>query len=161
MYPENILLPEVAASLNRAGFQKTDICMVLSPEHPVAEIMRNSRIGGATRNDTAIGTIGWVSAFGAVVIPTVGVFIRSNNFFHALMEQSVPAYAGAPKTLVGLGFSVTEAHRLESQLAKVGALVYVACPEHAQSGAAVELLREAGAQEAAELQKAKAFEATA
>jgi hypothetical protein len=161
MYPENILLPEVADSLNRAGFQKKDICMVLSPEHPVAAIMRNSRIGDAARNDTAIGTIGWVSAFGAVVIPTVGVFIRSQAFFQALMEQSTPSCAGGPKTLIGLGFSETEARRLESQLAKVGALVYIACPERAKTDAAIELLRQTGAQEAAELKKTQAFEAAA
>jgi hypothetical protein len=161
MYPENVLLPEVAASLNRAGFQKKDICMVLSPEHPVAEIMRNSRVGDAVRNDTAIGTIGWVSAFGAVVIPTVGVFIRSQAFFKALMDQSIPSYSAGPKTLVGLGFSETEARRLESQLAKVGALVYVACPEDAKTDTAIELFRQTGAQEAAELKKTKASEAAA
>jgi hypothetical protein len=161
MYPENVLLPEVADSLNRAGFQKKDICMVLSPEHPVAAIMRDSRIGDGVRNDTAIGTIGWVSAFGAVVIPTVGVFIRSQAYFQALMDQPVPTYAGAPKTLVGLGFSEIEAQRLENQLARVGALVYVACPERAKTDAAIELLRQTGAQEAAALKKTKALEAAA
>jgi hypothetical protein len=161
MYPENVLLPEVADSLHRAGFQKKDICMVLSPEHPVAAIMRDGRIGEGARTDTAIGTIGWVSGFGAVVIPTVGVFIRSQMFFQALMDQPAPSYQRGPKTLLGLGFSETEAQRLESQIARDGALVYVACAECAKTDAAIELLRQTGAQEAAALENKKAFQAAA
>jgi hypothetical protein len=161
MYSENVRLPEVADSLSRAGFRKKDICMVLSPQHPVAAIMRDGRIGEGARTDNAIGAIGWVSGFGAVVIPTVGMFIRSQEFYEALMDQSLPTYRGGPNTLLGLGFPAPDADRLESQLAHVGALVYVACPEHTKTDAALELLRQTGAQEAAELGKAKAFEAVA
>jgi hypothetical protein len=51
------------------------------------------------------------------VIPTVGFFIRSQAFFHALLiEQNFPAMSRGSRTLVGLGFSEDEARRLGRQL---------------------------------------------
>src|SRR5258708_31852595 len=94
MYPRNIALPEVVYALNRAGFDNEHICMVLSPAHPVATVVRDAKILDVKREETATSArmIGWFSEFGAVVIPTVGFFIRSQAFFHTLViEDTFPA----------------------------------------------------------------------
>ena len=164
MYPRNVALPEVVYALNRAGFENEDICMVLSPAHPVATVVRDAKILDANLEESASSArmIGWFSEFGAVVIPTVGFFIRSQAFFHALLiEQNFPAMSRGSRTLVGLGFSEDEAKRLGHQLCDVGAMVYVSCPEDAKANSAIELLRRAGAREAASLGMAKAAEAAA
>jgi hypothetical protein len=163
-YPHSVALPDIVHTLNRAGFVNEDICMVLSPAHPVAAVVRDARVVNAGREENAMSArmIGWFSEFGAVVIPTVGFFIRSQAFFRALMvQQDFAPLCGESRTLLGLGFSADEARRLGQQLDDVGALVYVACPESASADWAIELLRRTGAQEAASLQKAKAAEAAA
>ncbi len=158
MYPRNVALPEVVYALNRAGFGNEDICMVLSPAHPVATVVRDAKILDVEREESATSArmIGWFSEFGAVVIPTVGFFIRSQAFFHALViEQNFPAMSRGSRTLVGLGFSEGEAKRLGHQLSDVGAMVYVSCQESGKADSALELLRRAGAREAASLEPAK------
>ena len=163
MYPRNIALPEVVCTLNRAGFENEDICMVLSPAHPAATIVRDAKILDVEREESATSArmIGWFSEFGAVVIPTVGFFIRSHAFFRALLnEQNFPMSRGS-RTLLGLGFSEDEAKRLGHQLCDVGAMVYVSCQKSGKADSAIELLRSAGAREAAGLGMAKAAEAGA
>lgn len=164
MYPRNVALPEVVSTLNQAGFGNEDICMVLSSAHPVATAVGDATIGVVAREQSAIGArmIGWFSQFGAVVISTVGFFIRSEAFFHALLvEQNSPALSRGSRTLLGLGFSEDEAKRLGHQLCDVGALVYVSCKESAKADWAIELLRRAGAREAASLGMARAAHAAA
>lgn len=164
MYPRSVALPEVVCALNRAGFENEDICMVLSPAHPVATVVRDARILDVEREESATSarTIGWFSEFGAVVIPTVGFFIRSQAFFRDLsIEQNFPAMSRGSRTLLGLGFSEDEAKRLGHQLCDVGAMVYVSCQRSGKADSAIELLRRAGAKEAAGLGMAKAAEAAA
>jgi hypothetical protein len=142
-------------TLNDAGFQKENICMVLSPRHPIASIVRDASILNGEREASAVtaGLIGWLSEFGAVVIPTVGFFIRSQAFFHALVvSRDSPALCGNARTLAGLGFSDGDAERYENQLREVGVLVYVSCPENTGTNWAIELLRRTGAEEAATLE---------
>ena len=94
MYPRNVVLPEVVYALNRAGFQNEDICMVLSPAHPVATTMRDANIVDVDGEQSATSArmIRWFSELGAVVIPTIGLFIRSQEFFTALLvEENLPA----------------------------------------------------------------------
>src|SRR6266566_3607454 len=108
MYPRNVALPDVVCALNQAGFQKEDICMVLSPAHPVATVVGDAKLGDVEREDSATSArmIGWFSEFGAVVIPTVGLFIRSQAFFRALLvEETFPALSRGSRTLMDLGFS--------------------------------------------------------
>ena len=159
MYPRNAVLPDVVCTLNRAGFDKESICMILSPAHPAAAVMRDAKIDNAQPEENAASarTIGWFSEFGAVVIPTVGFFIRSQAYFHALMvDQDFTPLCGESRTLLGLGFSENEARRLGQQMGDVGAMVYVSCAEGAKAEWAIELLRRTGANEAAGLEKVKA-----
>jgi hypothetical protein len=164
MYPRNVPLPEVVSALNQAGFRNQDICMVLSPAHPAATSLGDAKIGVGQREESANNArmIGWFSEFGAVVIPTIGFFIRSQGFFQALLaEQNFPALSRGARTLLGLGFSADEAKRLGHQLCDVGALVYVSCKEGANADWAIELLRRAGAKEASTLGMAQVAQAAA
>jgi hypothetical protein len=155
-YPQNIALTEVVRNLNLAGFENESICMMLAPGHPIASIVRDASLFNAEKEATAVtaGLIGWLSEFGAVLIPTVGFFIRSQAFFHTLMVvREAPALCGNARTLMGLGFSEEEAERLEDRLGDLGALVYISCGESAKTLWAREVLRHTGAREAATLEE--------
>lgn len=163
MYSRNVELPDVVCRLNREGFGNEDICMVLSPEHPVATRVRDAKLMDGARGDLASArTIGWVSEFGAVVIPTVGLFIRSENYFRALLlEQDFPTLSRDSRTLAGLGFCEADAKRLGKELSDVGVLVYVSCAEKNKAESAVKLMRLAGASEAASVSRSKAANSAA
>jgi hypothetical protein len=156
MYSQDVVLKTVVCSLNQAGFDNEDICMMLSPSHPIAAIVRDASLfnSKSEANSVTAALIGWLSGFGAVLIPTVGFFIRSQAFFRALMARDTPAICGNARTLAGLGFSDDQADRYESQLRKVGVLVYVSCPEKARTAWACEILRHTGARETATLDHA-------
>ncbi|MGA8270639.1 MAG: hypothetical protein WB919_03710 [Candidatus Sulfotelmatobacter sp.] len=156
MYSQNVPLNDLVHTLNQAGFGNEDICMMLSPTHPVAELVRDASLFNSDRGTTAAtaGLIGWLSEFGAVMIPTVGFFVRSQVFLQALMvARDAPALCGNARTLAGLGFSDGDAERFESQLRKLGVLVYVSCSESAKTSWACEVLRHSGAGEAAILEE--------
>ncbi|MGA7513675.1 MAG: hypothetical protein WBW46_12325 [Candidatus Sulfotelmatobacter sp.] len=164
LYPRDVALHEVVDTLNDAGFGNEDICMMLSPSHPIAAIVREASVFNADRETTATttGLIGWLSEFGAVLMPTIGFFIRSQAFFHALVvAKQSPALCGSSRSLVALGFGDDEAERFEDQLRHDGVLIYVSCSESAKSNWAIELLRRTGARESATLERELAAEAVA
>jgi hypothetical protein len=154
IYSEDVALTDIIRTLNEAGFDNEDICMMLSPSHPIASVVRDASLFSSERNDdeTTAGMIGWLSAFGAVLIPTVGFFIRSQAFLHALMAaREAPALCGNARTLVGLGFSEFDAKKYENQLRRLGVLVYVSCGERSKTVWAQEVLRHTGARETSTL----------
>jgi hypothetical protein len=156
MYSRHVALPEVVCALNQAGFTNQDICMVLSPAHPDAAPVYDASSIAVADSDTTLSArmIDWFSKFGAVVIPTVGLFIRSQAYFQALLnEQSVPSLSQGCRTLIGLGFSQDDAKRLGQRLCDVSALIYVSCKESDKANRVIELLRRTGAQEAASIEK--------
>ncbi len=156
LYPPSVALPEIVSTLNREGFVKEDICMVLSPDHPAAAAMREPSFPTARQDETA-RAIGWFSEFGAVVIPTVGFFIRSHAYFRALVqEQDFPTLSRDCRTLAGLGFCEDDARRLGRRLTDIGVLVYVSCGEGRKAEFVVELLRRTGASEAAKIKEREA-----
>ena len=154
MYTQNTALPDIVCTLSQAGFNKEHICMVLSPAHPMACVVRDARFIGATSGEDAAGarTIGWFSQFGAVVIPEIGFFVRSQAFLHALLaEQPSLTLFGGSRVLAGLGMSQEEAKRVHHAMADAGALLFVACTERARAEWAVELLWSTGARGVASL----------
>ena len=163
MYSRNVALPEVVSALNRAGYHNENICMVLSPAHPDAAIFQDNTNDVATSESaTTARMIRWFSGFGAVVIPTVGVFVRSQAFLNALFtEKTSSAVSRGCRTLVDLGFNPDDAKRLGHQLCDVTALVYVSCAEDDAASGAIELLRRTGAKEAATLEAIQAAAAAA
>ena len=152
MYSRNTALPEVVSALNRAGYHNEDICMVLSPAHPSAALFHDEPGGDGIERTSTTRMISWFSQFGAVVIPTVGLFVRSQAFLNALMnDRNSSGLSRGSRTLVDLGFSPEDAKRLGHRLCDVGALVYISCPEDGETSDALELLRSTGAQEAASI----------
>lgn len=154
IYSHDVALADIVHTLNQAGFDNEDICMMLSPTHPIASVVRDASVFNTEKDDSAAtaGMIGWLSAFGAVLIPTVGFFIRSQAFLHALMEtRGTPALCGNANTLVGLGFPENDAERFEDQLRRLGVLVYVSCSESNKTLWAQEVLKHTGAVESATL----------
>jgi hypothetical protein len=152
MYAQDAELEQITRTLSQSGFDKQDMCMMVSPGHPIAAIVRENNILNAEREEggLAAGLMGWLFEFGAVLIPTVGFFIRSKAFLHALVaREGSPILCGNSRALVGLGFSEEDAARFESQLRDFGVLVYVACPQEANAAWAVEIMRRTGAQEPA------------
>jgi hypothetical protein len=143
MYSRDAELHQVVHTLNQSGFDKRDVCMMVSPEHPIARFMRDANILNAERRQDTVAEefMGWLFEFGAVVIPTVGFFIRSQAFLRSLMAT------GNLGCLVGLGFCERDAERFAGQLHEMGVLVYVACAENADAAWAVEILRRTGAKE--------------
>ena len=138
--------------------------MVLSPAHPDAAPLHNAARFDAPEVDRTMTArmIDWFSRFGAVVIPTVGLFVRSHAYLQAFLdEQNVPSLSQGSKTLIGLGFSEDDAKRLGTRLSDVGALVYISCNESDKATGAIDLLRRTGAQEAACVKSHKAAAATA
>lgn len=160
VYSQDVALADIVSNLNQAGFHNEDICMMLSPAHPIASIIREAGLFGKDHDqddsEASATTIGWLSAFGAVLIPSVGFFIRSRVFIQALIvTRETPSLRENARTLIGLGFSDNEAERLEAHLARLGVLVYVSCPETGKTLWASEVLRHAGAREAATLTEGK------
>jgi hypothetical protein len=156
IYSQDVALADIVRNLNQAGFENESICMLLSPSHPIASIIRDANLFNDERVSSAVTTklIGWLSEFGAVMIPTVGFFIRSQAFFHALMvTRDAPALCGNARTLAGLGFTEEEAERYEDRLDQLGVLVYISCADVAKTHWAREVLRHTGAQEAATLEE--------
>lgn len=151
IYPHNIALNEILQTLRHGGFDKENICMMLSPTHPISTIVRESNQHTFERESNAVsaGLIGWLSEFGAVLIPTFGFFINSRLYLHALMaEENWAARCDHTGPLSGLGFRENEAERVENRVRKVGVLLYVSCSEPSQTQFALELLRATGSEEA-------------
>lgn len=158
IYSRDVLLPEVVSALNRAGFGNKDICMVLSPAHPDANVFDAEGV----KDSSTVRTIAWFSALGAVFIPTIGFFIRSHSFFPALSSQpNFPGLSHGCKTLLGLGFPQEDATRLGRQLSDIGAMVYVPCTESTKAHRVTQLLRNLGAREASTLGPARVSAASA
>src|ERR1700730_6341805 len=104
MYDNDAALERVVRTLNQSGFEKQDMCIMVSPKHPIASLIRGASIlseAGAL----ASNLIGWLMKFGAVMIPTVTEFVSSPVFHHAMMgRKDSPAVYSNLKALVGLGF---------------------------------------------------------
>lgn len=157
LFSQEAALQEVVRALNQAGFRKEDICIMLSPKHPIASVVRDAslfKMEEAPNTEDAI-TMEWLYEFGAVLIPTVGFFIRSQAYFRALLTSDEnSSFCCNSRALTGLGFSNIEADRYERQLRHLGVIIYVSCPESARMDRATELLRRTGAREASAIMAA-------
>ena len=82
-------LDEVVRSLNAAGFESINICVFLPPGHPIADGVRNMKSASADFSAEAgfERTVSWLSAFGGVAIPGVGIFVGSREYLHALAQS--------------------------------------------------------------------------
>ena len=127
MYGNDVVLHQVVRTLNQSGFDKQDMCIVVSPKHPIAALMRGAKVLTAQTEGGAITAklIGWLMKFGAVMIPTVTEFVSSPAFHRAMMgmgRKDSPAVYSHLKALVGLGFSEDDAVRFEQELREWGSI---------------------------------------
>jgi hypothetical protein len=155
LYPESAGLRNVTQALLQGGFEKESICMMLPAEHPIAAMVRKASADGAEgpSNAEAAGMIGWLSEFGAVLIPKFGFFIRSQEFFRTLIQGDAPLGG----SLAALGFPDEKVKRFSNQPDNAGVLVYLSCGETNHTGSVLELLKGTGAQEAGLLNNGRAL----
>ena len=150
VYSGGVELKHVVRALNRAGFHNEDICLLLAEEHPLAGCVRNLRL----RPDDAPGSamaelVQWMSRLGAVVIPRVGLFIRSRIFFRSLIaEPKTATCIGNIDALRNLSIPESELSHFAGLLNDSSGFVYVNCGFVDQSDRAKEILRSTGGEEA-------------
>lgn len=143
-------LEDVFTSLNSAGFESEDICVFLSPTHPIADGVRNLN-SGDSRSGAEVGvenTVSWLSTFGGVVIPGVGCFVGSREYLRALAQTDCrPETAANGAALTSLGIPRAAAERHQQRLRHDASLVFVSCEGAAKSEWAREILRRLRAEE--------------
>lgn len=144
-------LEDVLKSLNSAGFQSEDICVFLSPAHPLANGVRmNMRQADSafTVENELERSFSWLSTFGGVVIPGVGFFVGSREYLRALGQaECAPDSTGNAAALASLGIPENEAVRYAARLRRDANLVFVSCEGTARSEWAREILRRMRAEE--------------
>jgi hypothetical protein len=150
VYSADVELERIVQSLNRAGFLNEDICLLLAEEHPLAGFVRNFRLRpDEARGSTTAKLVHWMSSLGAVVIPRVGLFIRSRNFLRSLIsEPKTASCLGNVDALRNLSVPESELRRFTRLLDVSSVFVYVNCGLDAQSDRAREVLRSTGGKEA-------------
>lgn len=150
VYSNTVELQRVVQALNQAGFPDEDICLVLAPAHPLATLARNLKLLSVETDHAALcGLIDWLLRLGAVVIPQVGLFIRSRNFFRALIvESKTSACSGSAGALLNLEIPEHHAQGIGGAKTDSGGLVYVRCGRMPMAHWAKEILRGTGAEEA-------------
>jgi hypothetical protein len=148
IFPMDIRLDEVVASLNSAGFGSEDICVFLPPAHPIADGVRNMKAAASDLSAEAglARMISWLSTFGGVVIPGVGFFVGSREYLHALTKTELTV-GGDGGLLTSLGIAHEAAARYAARVCRDASLVFVSCDGSAQSEWAREILRRLRAEE--------------
>ena len=148
IYPIEINIDEITKSLSNAGFPKEDVCLLLTPKHPVAQAVRDAQVPPKAVNSDlpASELLRSLSRFGAVIIPGVAFFVSSRAFLRAALAPSSLSSAYADK-LIGLGLPQQEADRYSNRLSSDAVMVFVCCGGAAQSQWIKEILRGTGAEE--------------
>jgi hypothetical protein len=149
IFPVEARLDEVVTSLNSAGFGSVDICVFLSPAHPIADSVRYLKAASVDLSDEAgfEHTVSWLATFGGVVIPGVGLFVGSREYLHALTRCDWWPEGSQGEALANLGIPAEAAARYEARVRQDASLVFVSCDGSAQSEWAREILRRLRAEE--------------
>jgi hypothetical protein len=144
MFPVGAQVEEVVHSLNLAGFEDENICVFLSPAHPIAAVVQNMKVNPSSDRSVEAGRAGvvsWLSRFGAVVIPGVGFFIGSREFLSALVpHHRRSSVDGGGELLAGLGIPLLDAARYQARVRRDATLIFVSCQGAARSQWAREIL---------------------
>jgi len=134
-------------ALNQAGFQNEEICVLLAPQHPIAEIVKDAcRAPAPDSAACSASLVEWLGRMGAVVIPGVGFFVRSQQFLEAWLETNDGA--ADCSLLSPLGIADGEARRIENDLCQDSAVIFVLSAKVADAEWAKEILLRSGAGEA-------------
>jgi hypothetical protein len=144
---ESLCVERALEALNQAGFQNEEICVLLAPQHPIAEIVKDAHLAPAPDSAANAATlVEWLGRMGAVVIPGVGFFVRSKQFLQAWMDTDEDS-AGCG-LLSPLGIADGEARRLEDDLCHDSAVIFVLSAKVGDAEWAKEILLRSGAGEA-------------
>ena len=143
IFPVSARLDEVVLSLNSAGFESVDICVFLSPGHPIADGVRCMKAASVNFSGESgfEHTISWLSTFGGVVIPGIGLFVGSREYLRALTRCDFWPDRDGGEALENLGIPAKAAARYEARVKRNASLVFVSCDHSAQSQWAREILR--------------------
>jgi len=151
-FPPESQLENVFRALNHAGFESTNLCLLLPEDHPIAERVRNSRMcapRGPVLDADPERILAWLSRYGAVVISEIDLFVGSSDFLHGLaLPESLLRPESVSEVFGLLGISPGEGARYRSQLRKNAAFIFVSCEHEAHSEWARELVSAMGAEEA-------------
>jgi len=144
---ESLCVERALEALNQAGFENEEICVMLAPQHPIAEIVKDAGLAPAPDSAASAATlVEWLARMGAVVIPGVGFFVRSKSFLEAWMDtERDPSDCGL---LAPLGIGDGEARRIENDLCRDGAVIFVLSAKVDDAEWAKEILLHSGAGEA-------------
>jgi len=141
-------LEDVLKALNSAGFPSEDICVFLSPAHPIAEGVRKAPASDFIPELELQQIFLQLSTLGGVVIPGVGFFLGSRDYLRALGQADcAPDSTGNSAALASLGIPAEDATRYEARLRREANLVFVSCEDDARSAWAREIMRRMRAQE--------------
>ena len=149
-FPDESQLENVLRALNIAGFENEDLCLLIASEHPIAERIRGldcTKTHDLPRDASPERVIGWLSSYGAVVIPDVGFFVGSRQYMQALALPVELLATSERGVFAGLGISPSVAARYESRMRDKSSFVFVSCDDLAHSEWARELLSTMGAEE--------------
>lgn len=161
IFPSDTQLEEVLTSLNSAGFQSADICVVLSPLHPIVDGVRSLKTSASSQSmeGKLETTVSWLASFGGVVIPGVGIFIGSREYLRALAQTDcLPEDSTNRVVLASLGIPESAAARCEERLRNDANLVFVSCEGSAHSEWAREILRRLRAEEVCSMETFERFD---
>jgi hypothetical protein len=151
LFPDQLQLEFILRTLNLAGFENEDLCVLIAAEHPIVERLRDwdYRLQQDLFPDVSPDClIAWLSSYGAVVIPEIGFFVGSSQYMKALALPEELLRNSEKGVLVGLGLSPSEAARYENRMHDKMSFVFVSCNDVPQSEWARELLSAMGAEEA-------------
>jgi len=148
LYFSGVDLQSVAGELSRAGVPPDDISVVLPASHPAAKTLRSLKTGtcapGAVSQVQDVLT--WLSKFGSVVIPGVGLFLTGRAFTGTLFGAACEDHV-CNRVLHNLGMPDAEAERYEEWVNLGGSVAYVCSDDSELVQHACETLEDAGAEE--------------
>jgi hypothetical protein len=151
LFPEQSQLESVLQTLNLAGFENEDLCVLIPAEHPIAERLRDwdySLPQDLSPDASPECLIGWLWSYGAVVIPELGFFVGSRQYMSAFALPEELFVHSEKGVFGGLGISPSAAARYERRMRDKMSFVFVSCNDVPQSEWARELLIAMGAEEA-------------
>jgi len=141
---QSLCVERALEALNQAGFENEEICVLLAPQHPIAEIVKDAGLAPAPDSAASAATlVEWLARMGAVVIPGVGFFVRSKQFLEAWLEAERDSSDCG--LLAPLGIGEGEARRLEDDLCHDSAVIFVLSAKVADAEWAKEILLRSGA----------------
>jgi hypothetical protein len=151
-FPPESQLENVFRALNHAGFENTNLCLLVTADHPIAERVRSSTVPSPrdpVQSVEAEQILAWLSRHGAVLISEMGLFIGSSDFLRVLaMPHNLLRSESVSEVFGLLGIGPDEVARYQSRLRDKSAFILVSCEHVAHSEWARELLSTMGAEEA-------------